>query len=230
MSKAIEELKLKRQGQFKKRSNQVPYGMICIVLAVVIYAMSLQISTNHSTFWIIGILIGVTLQRSKFCFAASFRDPVLVGSTALLKAILLALIISTIGFVAIEYSSSGGSESLDWIRSMGQVHPVGIHTVIGAVLFGAGMVIAGGCASGFLMRMGEGFLLQIVVFFGFMMGAVLGTWHFEFWDKILISNAPTIFIPDYVGFPFATIGQVIILLLLYFLADWYDKKNSIMSM
>jgi len=178
----------------------------------------------------IGILIGVTLQSSKFCFAASFRDPVLVGSTSLLKAIILALIISTIGFVAIEYSAAGGSANLNWIRTMGQVHPVGLHTVIGAIIFGAGMVIAGGCASGFLMRIGEGFLLQIVVFFGFLIGAVMGTWHFEFWEKVLISNSPTIFIPDYVGFPLATIGQVFILLVLYFLADWYDKKNSIMSM
>ncbi|SDK75367.1 YeeE/YedE thiosulfate transporter family protein [Natronincola ferrireducens] len=229
-SKAIQELKQKRQGKFKKKNSQVSYGIICIIAAVAIYSIFLQNNSNQSIFWIIGILLGITLQRSRLCFAASFRDPVLVGSTNILKAILIALIVSTIGFVAIEYGTVGDSGDLDKIKTMGQVYPVGIHTAIGAILFGVGMVIAGGCASGFLMRIGEGFLLQLVVLFGFLVGALLGTWQFEFWDKALISKSPTIFIPDYVGFPVAVVGQIAILLLLYFLADWYDKKNNIMSM
>lgn len=231
-SRAIEELKLKlkRQGQYKKRGNQIPHGVMFTMLATIVFFLTLQRSEVHGIFWVIGILIGVTMQRSKFCFAASFRDPILVGSTSLLKAIIIALIVSTIGFVSIEYSFAGRIENFEGIKYMGQVRAVGLHTVIGAIIFSIGMVIAGGCASGFLMRIGEGFQLQIVVFIGFLIGALLGTKQFEFWNSALVSKSPTIFIPDYLGFPLATIGQILVLIILYFIADWYDKKNSIMSM
>ncbi|MCC5910497.1 MAG: YeeE/YedE family protein [Clostridiaceae bacterium] len=228
-SKAIEELKRRRQGEFKKKNSQIPYAVIVTAISLIIYTICIKLN-HHSTFWMIGLLFGITLQRSRFCFAASFRDPILVGSTAILKAILIALIVSTIGFTIVEYASIGDAGELDKIRTLGQVYPVGLHTVIGAIMFGIGMVIAGGCASGFLMRIGEGFLLQVVVLFGFLMGALVGTWQFEFWDKILISKAPTVFFPDYVDFPIATIVQVIVLVALYYVADWYDKKNNIMVM
>lgn len=223
-SKSIEELKKNRARSFSKKNSQIPYAVLFLTLTFFVY-LTIQNDRIYGHFWIIGILLGLTLQRSRICFAASFRDPVLVGSTTLLKAILIALMVSTIGFVVVDYKCVG-----ECIKTLGQVYPVGLHTIIGAVMFGIGMVIAGGCASGFLMRIGEGFILQIVVLFGFALGALLGTRHFSFWDKVLISKAPTVFFPDYLGYPLATIGQISVLLCLYFLADWYDKKNNIMSM
>ena len=52
-------------------------------------------------------------------------------------------------------------------------------------MFGIGMVISGGCASGTLMRVGEGFTMQILslVFFycGFPSGAltIFGFWKYN---------------------------------------------------
>lgn len=42
-----------------------------------------------------------------------------------------------------------------------------MNTVVGGIIFGIGMVIAGGCASGMLMRIGEGFEMHLITLVGF---------------------------------------------------------------
>ncbi len=41
-------------------------------------------------------------------------------------------------------------------------------------MFGIGMVIAGGCASGTLMRVGEGFAMQMLSLLFFVIGSLIG--------------------------------------------------------
>ncbi len=226
----IEELKRQRQQEIKRKKSQLPYAIVLTIIVIAIYLSMLYFNFRYSIYWILGILIGITLQRSKFCFAASFRDPILVGSTSLIRAIIIAFIISTIGFAIIQYEYVCNYGFSDVQSIPGQIAPAGLHTALGAVLFGIGMVIAGGCASGTLMRIGEGFQLQLVVLVGFIVGSLLGAKNFGFWDKLIISKSPTIYFPEYVGFPATVIFQVIILLILYFLADLYHKKNNIMSL
>ncbi|KXZ39935.1 hypothetical protein SAMN05661008_00843 [Alkalithermobacter thermoalcaliphilus JW-YL-7 = DSM 7308] len=222
----IQQLKNTRKKQTKPKKNQVYYALVVLAIAIYIYATFLKNNAYYSRFWIIGLLIGFTLQRSRFCFSASFRDPVLVGSTSILKAIIIAFIISTIGFSVIQKQYVMN----DINNIPGQIYPVGIHTFIGALLFGIGMVIAGGCASGILMRIGEGFMLQIFVLVGFIIGAMTAVVNFEFWDKTIISKSPQIYIPKYLGFPNASILQIIVLIILYIAISLYHNKNNIMKM
>jgi len=220
----IEELKQKRQKEYKRKRNQVKYGLIivCIIIFILI-KLSLS-NTIHGIIWTIGILIGITLQRSRFCFAAGFRDPVLVGSTSILKAIIIGLIITTIGFGLIQLNYLQDN-TMDINNIPGQIYPVGTNTIIGAILFGVGMVIAGGCASGTLMRIGEGFMLQVVVLIGFIIGTLLGAHNFKFWDTINYFKT-TIYLPKFIKLPYLIVGQVVLLLILYFLAHLYHEKNN----
>lgn len=166
------------------------------------------------------------MQRAKFCFAAGFRDPLLIGSTTLIKAIIIAFVISTIGFFIVQYLAAGGNPlNFDLATVPGQIKPIGLHTVLGALMFGTGMIVAGGCASGTLLRVGEGFTMQMVALAGFIIGTTLAANHFEFWDKLLISNAQIVWLPRYLGFFPALVIQLASLILLYFLADWYEKRT-----
>ncbi|SHK50571.1 hypothetical protein SAMN02745883_02208 [Caminicella sporogenes DSM 14501] len=227
-SSRIEELK-KRRREYKKKKNQVIYGLLCILIALIILIFFIYNNSLYSSFWIIGLLIGFVLQRSRFCFTASFRDPILVGSTSILKAVIVAFIISTIGFGFVQYKYLT-CENINIADIPGQLSPVGIHTAIGAVLFGIGMVVSGGCASGTLMRIGEGFQLQLVVLIGFIAGTILGARDFNFWDKVVISKTSIIYFPEIIGLPMAMIIQIAVLIALYILADWYEKHNNLMSM
>ncbi|SNS11833.1 hypothetical protein SAMN05446037_1004159 [Anaerovirgula multivorans] len=226
-SSRIEALKKQKQMEIRKKNNQMHYAVLGTTITFMIYFMLINYHLRLSSFWIIGILLGITMQRSRFCFASSFRDPIMVGSTSLLKAVLLAFIISTIGFFIIQYKTIVLNPDYLITEIPGQLSPVGIHTAIGAVLFGVGMVVAGGCASGTLIRIGEGYMMQLVVLIGFIIGSTLGAKHFVFWDKTLISKAPIIYFPKYLGFFPSLILQLILLCSLYYIADWYDKKNNI---
>ncbi len=228
-SSRIEELKKQRQMELRKRGNQLPYAVTATFVALIIYFALIKYNMSFSHYWIIGILLGITMQRSRFCFSASFRDPIMVGSTSLLKAIIIALFISSIGFFIIQYRTVLANPDYLLKQIPGQLHPVGIHTALGAILFGVGMVVAGGCASGVLVRIGEGYMMQWVVLVGFLIGTTIGARHFEFWDKILISKAPIVYLPHHVGFFPALILQLGLLVVLYYIADWYDKRNNIMS-
>jgi len=228
-SSKIEELKRQRQLEQRKRGNQKPYAILLAAFIVVIYLAFTHYNLRFSSYWLIGILIGITMQRSRFCFCASFRDPIMVGSTSLLKAIILALFISTIGFFIIQYKAILANPNFAIHDIPGHLHPVGIHTALGAVLFGIGMVVAGGCASGVLVRIGEGYMMQMVVLVGFLIGTFLGARHFVFWDRLLVSKSTTVYFPNYIGLFPSLFLQLVLLAALYFIADWYDKRNNIMT-
>lgn len=225
-SNKIEELKRRRQKEYTKKKSQVKYGIIVLVIILLIFILIYSRNRINGFTWIIGILIGFTLQRSRFCFAAGFRDPFLVGSTSILKSIILGLIVTSIGFGIIQYTYLKNNP-LDLNIIPGQIYPLGTNTIIGAILFGIGMVIAGGCASGTLMRIGEGFILQLVVLFGFIIGTILGAKNFSFWNKMNFFNT-TIYLPSIFNIVYVIIGQVIILIALYLVAYWYHKKKNIM--
>ena len=108
--------------------------------------------------------------------------------------------------------------------SMTGVAPIGLPLAVGAVMFGIGMVIAGGCASGTLMRVGEGFAMQMLSLVFFIAGSFWGAHDMNFWSKFN-ENAPKIFLPDVFGWFGAIVVQGLIIVLLYIAAvKWQEKK------
>lgn len=170
-----------------------------------------------------GLAFGYILQRSRFCFTASMRDPYLTGGTTLTRAVLLAFAITTIGFTAIKYGYF--SKGLP-VPGMSYVVPVSLATVAGAFMFGIGMVIAGGCASGTLMRVGEGFMMQILSLVFFIIGSLWGAHDFGWWKYNFISKGKAIFLPDVFGWFGAVVIQLTIIFLLYIAAEKYQDAKA----
>ena len=162
------------------------------------------------------------LQRSRFCFTAGFRDPIMTGSTSLTRAVFLAISIGTIGFTALSFGSvlSGGKP-----LGLDAVFPLSVLTVIGGILFGIGMVIAGACGSGVLMRFGEGYQLQWVSFVFFVFGSVVGAWAMGFLEPIFNDKKWAIYLPDYLGWTGALVFQFTIILIIYIVAIKWQKKK-----
>ena len=99
----------------KEKKSQVHLGIIVLIFALVFGIYLYSKSHLLPFFWITGLAFGFVLQRSKFCFAAALRDPYLIGSTSLSKALLTSLALTSIGFTAIIYGYhiSGLEISLD---------------------------------------------------------------------------------------------------------------------
>jgi uncharacterized protein len=209
----------------KKRRNQIIAGAVLAVLIVVIGVFLSGRSSMGGVHWIFGIALGVVLQRSRFCFTAALRDPVLTGGTNLLKAVIIALAVATVGYVAIQFGRFGVGLTVEGAIP-GHVKPAGLHTVIGAFIFGIGAVIAGGCASGTVMRVGEGYQMQWLSIVFFIIGSVIGAAIFPWW-KPLVNAGATVYLPQALGgwIP-ALLVQAVLLLGLYILADWWGKRKA----
>jgi uncharacterized membrane protein YedE/YeeE len=208
----------------KPKTSQLPFAIISLIIVLAI-ALFLN-ARDNGTVWlfITGLAFGYILQRSRFCFTASMRDPYLTGSTSLTRAVLIAFAITTIGFTAIKYGYF--SKGLP-IPGMSYVVPISFATLAGAFMFGIGMVIAGGCASGTLMRVGEGFMMQILSLIFFIIGSLIGANHFGWWKEVFISKGKAIFLPDVFGWFWAVIIQLVIIFLLYIAAEkWQEIKSS----
>lgn len=96
---------------------------------------------------LMGLIFGILLQRGRVCFNSAFRDLKMMKDNYLFKIAILTVGISTILF---HFSAQMG-----WIK----LNPSAfnwISTILGAFIFGLGMVLAGGCASGISYRIGEG--------------------------------------------------------------------------
>lgn len=208
----------------KKKKSQIPMGILAFLLIVVIGIVLAQtVGNNVALFWMLGSAFGFILQRSRFCFTAAMRDPSLTGSTSVTKAVLVAFAITTIGFAAIKYGAF--SKGLP-IPGMSYVVPISLATAVGAFIFGIGMVIAGGCASGTLMRVGEGFGMQILSLFFFVVGSLIGAAHFGWWKLNFIVHGPKVFLPDVFGWVGAVVVQLLIIALLWIAADKWAKRKG----
>ncbi len=207
----------------KKKKNQLPFGVAVVALIVLVAVLLGRESGLLAFFWITGIAFGYILQRSRFCFTAAMRDPMLTGGTNLSKAVLIAFAFTSIGFIAIKYGAH--VKGLP-IPGQSYVVPVSLATVIGAFMFGIGMVISGGCASGTLMRVGEGFQMQVLSVIFFIAGSLWGAHDFGWWKLNVIMKGKAVFLPDLFGWIGAVIIQLLIIVLLWIAADKWDKHKN----
>lgn len=113
---------------------------------------------------IVGALFGYVLQRGRFCMNSAFRDIILLKEFKLAKAVVIALITLMIGFAI--FALAGVIDlSPKPLKIWG--------AVVGGLVFGIGMVLAAGCASGTTYRVGEGMMGSVVAGFGLTLGALM---------------------------------------------------------
>ncbi len=113
---------------------------------------------------IVGALFGFVLQRGRFCMNSAFRDIILLKEFKLAKAVVIALITLMIGFAIF---------ALVGVIDLAP-KPLKIWgAVVGGLVFGIGMVLAAGCASGTTYRVGEGMMGSVVAGFGLTLGALM---------------------------------------------------------
>lgn len=109
---------------------------------------------------VLGVLLGIVLQRSSFCARAALADAFQGRDKARLRTFVLAMAVTLLGTQLLAGLGLVHLGGVPYLRS--SVPLVGL--LIGAVLFGAGMMLAGGCPSRLIVRAAQG------------QGAALLTW------------------------------------------------------
>lgn len=227
MSKDIDLLihkrHINRRGYVKKK-NQIPQAISICIISLLVGTILWKMNPDNIFYWLIGIAIGFVLRKSRFCLCGAFRDPFLFNNTKLLRGVIITIIINTLGFGIIQYYYLKGN-IMSYDNIPGNVTSFGWHIAIGAFIFGIGMVIAGGCASGILMRIGEGHALPWIVFIGMIIGNLLGAKDYSFWYDKIIKNSKVIYFPEYFDIRIAIAIQIIILIIIYKFLSFKEKRN-----
>jgi uncharacterized protein len=96
---------------------------------------------------ILGAVLGVVLQRGRFCVTGMLRDIWLSGTYRNLVALLVVIAVHAVGLAAL---TSTGVITPDYATFA----PAAV--IVGGLIFGLGIILAGGCASGTWYRSGEG--------------------------------------------------------------------------
>ena len=140
----------------------IGYGILMTLLGQYVSDMSTKVAMNG----VLGLFIGYVLQRSFFGFAGtaartSKGNPKLAYAVLFLFAIVA---IAVAGLAAADISPFKVAIT-DHARSLG------VATVIGALIFGVGMILARACASGSLTDMSTGSLRVAIVLVFFVIGA-----------------------------------------------------------
>lgn len=129
--------------------------------------------------FLFGSVVGILVQRSRFCNTAALRDAMLFKNYRNTKALLVAMIILTIGFTGFISVGEGHTMHFD----------VGLNQIVGLFLFGIGMVLAGACTVSTWVKAGEGNVGAIWALLFTFIGMFLFSlvWSVNYWPPAPIS-------------------------------------------
>jgi uncharacterized membrane protein YedE/YeeE len=149
---------------------QARLGLAVLALAALFAAWRFEVSLVLGMACLFGLLFGGLIERAQICFTSAARDLWTTGRTRAAFGILLGMAAACIGTFAV--IRLGVAPKIFWM---------GPNAIIGGILFGIGIVLAGGCETGWMYRSMEGQVHFWVVGIGNVIG---GTLVAIFWDQL----------------------------------------------
>lgn len=200
------------------RSRQPIVGaLVLVVLLALPFAYSASGYGARGVFLLFGALFGIAFQRSRFCLVRAFREPFMTGEASHTRAAALAIVISTLGFAILKFNDL--KDRGDWVFPA-----AGIGSLLGGLLFGVGMVLAGGCGAGSVWRAGEGQVKLWATLVTFALGASVA--------RLVLSATglqqklgAAVFLPGVLGWAGA-IGLVIVVMAIWALAATWNEETG----
>ncbi|MGR6438585.1 YeeE/YedE thiosulfate transporter family protein [Proteus mirabilis] len=150
-------------------------------------------------FWIL-------IERAQICFTSAFRDLWITGRTHMAKAIIIGMAVSAVGIFS--YVQLGAAPKIMW---------AGPNAVIGGLLFGFGIVLAGGCETGWMYRAVEGQIHFWWVGLGNVIGSTILAYYWDDFSAVLATDYDKINLLD----TFGPVGGLAITYLLLGLSLYY---------
>lgn len=214
-----------------------PLIAVVIIILLIIWGNHLQSEKAVLSIQLFsGVLLGGVLTRARFGFAGGIKRIYVRGEGSLTKALLVMLVVTMLLFFGVQwFAAQNGAvpafralEGDVVIPGTQNVQFANLATILGGILFGVGMIFAGGCASGTLTDMGEGEGRAMLVFIFFILGSAPGEWARYLFDKSSLGNLGTqIYLPDYFGYFGALLISLIIVLAIYYLTVSYENKRKL---
>lgn len=198
-----------------------PYVGAAVLLGALVAAWfyAREAYTSVGGLLLCGAAFGIIIQRTRFCFVRGFRDPFMTGEAEVPRGIAISLIISLLGFAALKWSGLRGEQvyvpQAFWFGGL-----------VGGIIFGFGMVIAGGCGSGSVWRAGEGQIkLMLAVFFFTLSMSIVEAWING--SKTLTAlMGHRVFLPDVINYWWSVILLVFLMIVYYMITTWNEETEK----
>ncbi|PCJ42846.1 MAG: hypothetical protein COA71_04935 [SAR86 cluster bacterium] len=159
--------------------KRFPLLIAGIISAILIIYLASSYGWRQAALFLVGLTAGLALYHAAFGFTAAWREVALTGHSGGLRAQMVMLGITVLIFTPlIALGEFGG------IGLRGNAAPINLAVVFGAFVFGLGMQLGGGCASGTLFTTGGGNARMLVTLAAFIIGSVIGTWHWSQWQDV----------------------------------------------
>jgi uncharacterized protein len=193
-------------------------SLLFLVVAAVFFYRHLG-HQRLATFLVFGLALGAVFQRSRFCLVNAFREPFMTGASEHARAAALALVFSMIGFTILKATDL--KDAGEWVFPSFVLGALG-----GGIIFGIGMVLAGGCGAGSVWRAGEGHVkLWLAVVF-FALGASTMR-QLLTRSEMIRQLGDAVFLPNAIGWAGAVSGVVVLMAICYLLAGWNEQKRRV---
>jgi uncharacterized protein len=155
--------------------------------AIVLVAawLAIAVTGRQALLFLVGTAAGLVLYHAAFGFTSAWRVFVSDRRGAGLRAQMLMLALTCCVFFPVLAAGSLGGQPV-----RGAIAAPGLGVLAGAFVFGIGMQLGGGCASGTLYSAGGGSTRMFVVLAAFVAGSLIGTAHAPWWNA-LPAGAPT---------------------------------------
>src|SRR3954470_18520185 len=160
-------------------ANLTVVAVAATILLAGAAALSGTISWQQGLLFLLGGALGLTLYHALFGFTSAWRVFIADRRGAGFRApnILLA--------VAVLLFFPPLSQGVLFNQPVhGEIGAVGIGMLTGAFLFGLGMQLGGGCASGTLYTAGGGNTRMLVTLAAFIAGSTVGALHLPWWSGL----------------------------------------------
>lgn len=162
--------------ELSQRINGVITGLALAALIGGGWVIHANIPGGKWALYVLGGLMGITLFHAAFGFTYGWRRLVNEGRSDQIRTQFL-----TFAFAAILIMPVLASGQIFGHGVIGATAPVGVAMLTGAFIFGFGMQLGGGCASGTLYTAGSGSSRMVLVLIFFVAGSVLGSAHLPWW-------------------------------------------------
>lgn len=165
-----------------------------------------------------GTAFGFILHRSRLCFARCFREPFMTGESDLTRAVILSILVSLLGFATLKWVGLRAESAF--------VAPnFGIGGLLGGVIFGFGMIIAGGCGSGTLWRAAEGQVKLVLALLMFILSNSLTRAWTDASPAVQSFIGVRVYLPDYLGYQISLIAISALMLIWYVWVLWNEETE-----
>lgn len=190
---------------------------LAVILLGVVY-LGVEVTPRQAVLFLVGVGAGLVLYHAAFGFTSAWRVFIADGRGAGLRAQMLMLAITCAVFFPLLAAGEFFGQPL-----RPSLNPANLSVVVGAFIFGVGMQLGGGCASGTLYSAGGGNTRMLVTLAAFIAGSVIGTAHVPWWTS-LHNPQPVSVLREY-GAPVALAGSLALFGAIAYLTMFVERRR-----